>query len=205
MRKRQEDYDEEPIRVEIEAEEEAEAGAGVEPEMEAAAPDVDELQNEIERLRVELEEERKRTKDEHDQHLRALADFSNYRRRQQEEYNRAIQFATQEIILKILPAIDNFERALRSAEQAENFEGLVEGVKLTLRQLRDVIEREGVEPIESVGQEFDPMLHEAVMRVETEEYPENTIVEEVQTGYKQHDRVIRPARVVVAGQASNER
>ena len=184
MRKRKA-HDQEPIPVEID-------------ETEAVAPTIDELREEVERLRVEIEEERARTKEEHDRYLRALADFSNYRRRHQEEYAQAMQFASQELILKILPAIDNFERALQAAEQIESFESLVEGVKLTLRQLKDIIEKEGVRPIEAVGQQFDPMMHEAVMRVETDEYPENTVVEEVETGYVLGDRVIRPARVKVA-------
>lgn len=187
----------EPRRVEIDEAENNE-GLGLEPETEALAPSIDELQEEVERLRVELEEERKRTNEEHDRHLRALADFSNYRRRHQEDYRQALQFASKELILKILPAIDNFERALEASKQTENFEGLVEGVTLTLRQLQDILEREGVQPIEAVGQEFDPMLHEAIQRVETDEYPDNTIIDEVQRGYKQDDHIIRPARVVVA-------
>jgi molecular chaperone GrpE len=186
-------HEEEPIKVEI-----TDSDSSLEPETEFMAPDVDELQSEIERLRRELEEERKKTTAEHEQCLRALADFSNYRRRHQDEYAQAIQFASQEVILKILPVIDNFERALAAAEQSMSFETLLEGVKLTLRQLRDLLEREGVQPIEAVGQEFDPMRHEAVMRVETDKYPENTVVEEVQTGYTQRDKVIRPARVKVS-------
>lgn len=187
--------DQEPIRVEID---EPDDNSGLEPETEALAPSIDELQEEVERLRVELEEERQKTKEEHDRHLRALADFSNYRRRHQEEYKQAVQFASQELILKILPTIDNFERALQAPQQTQSFESLMEGVTLTLRQLQDILQKEGVERIESVGQEFDPMQHEAVMREETDEYPENTIIEEFQIGYRQHDRVIRPARVKVA-------
>ena len=188
-------HDEEPTPIEIE---EPEGEVGLEPETESLAPQIDELQAAIDQLTNELEEERARVKEEHSRYLRALADFSNYRRRHQEEYSHAVQFATQELILKILPAIDNFERALQAAEQTHNFEGLVEGVKLTLRQLKDVLEKEGVQPIEAVGQQFDPMMHEAVQRIETDEYPENTIVDEVQTGYMYRDHVIRPAKVTVA-------
>lgn len=161
-------------------------------------PTVEDMQDEIERLKVELDEERKHVAEEHDRHLRALADFSNYRRRHQDDYNQAAQFASQELILKILPAIDNFERALEATEQNHSYESLLEGVKLTLRQLHDIIEKEGVQPIKSVGEQFDPSMHEAVMRVETDDYPENTIVEELQPGYVQNDKIIRPARVKVA-------
>lgn len=183
--------EEEPMRVEIEEE-------TLEPETESEAPSIDELQDEIERLRVELEETRKREQDEHNSHLRALADFSNYRRRHQEEKQTAAQYACQDIILSILPVVDNFTRALDAAEKNHKFETLVEGVKLTMKQLNDVLERQGVKPIQAVGEQFDPMVHEAIMRYETDEYPENTIVEELQTGYMQHDRVLRPSRVKVA-------
>ncbi|HPP74611.1 MAG TPA: nucleotide exchange factor GrpE [Armatimonadota bacterium] len=171
---------------------------GLEPETEALPLTVDELQDEIERLRSELDKARRRADDEHDQHLRALADFANYRRRQQEESKQSRLLATQDLVSRILPVVDNFERALEAAERTNSFESLVEGVKLTLRQLKQLMEQEGVQPIPAVGQEFDPAIHEAVMRVETNEYPENTIVEELQTGYTQHNKVIRPARVKVA-------
>lgn len=193
MRRR--NNEEEPIRTDVDR---TDSNEELEPESEFEAPDVDELQAEVERLRVELEEERKRTKEEHDQHLRALADFSNYRRRHQEEYKETVKFACQELILKILPAIDNFERALQAAEQSKNFDSLVDGVRLTLKQLKDVLEREGVQVIDAEGQEFDPMVHEAVMRMETDEYPENTVVEVFQPGYTHHGKVIRPSRVKVA-------
>jgi molecular chaperone GrpE len=185
--------EEEPIRIEIDEE-----AQGLEPEMEAEAPSIDELQAEIDRMRLELDNERVLTAEEHDRYLRALADFSNFKRRHQEDYAQAMKFASRELILKILPIIDNFERAVSAAEQQHSFDSLAEGVKLTLRQFNDLLEREGIESIESVGQEFDPMFHEAVQRVETDEYPENTVVGEVQTGYKQGDQVIRPARVRVA-------
>ena len=162
---------------------------------ETAAVDIE---SEIEKLKAELEEERMKTAAEREQHLRALADFANYRRRHEEEQARIVQFATQNLIVKILPVIDNFERALESAEQNHSFESLVEGVRLTIKQLRDILDQEGVKQIESVGQQFDPSVHEAVMRLETEEYPENTVVEELQSGYTYGDRVIRPALVKVA-------
>jgi molecular chaperone GrpE len=190
--RRQNDYDGEKVKIEVEDTE------GLEPETEALATSVDELQDEIERLRTELGEEKKRADEEHDRHLRALADFSNFRRRHSEEAKQSMQFASQELILKVLPVIDNFQRAIDAAEQTHSFESLVEGVRLTLRQLGDILEREGVQQIKSVGEQFDPAYHEAVMRVETDEYPENTIIDEFQPGYIQHDRVIRPAKVRVA-------
>jgi len=192
---RRKERDEEPVRTEIG---ESENEGGIEPETEALAPSIDELQAAVDQLTTQLQEERAKAEEEHDRYLRALADFSNYRRRHQEEYAHAVQFASQELILKILPAIDNFERALQAAEQQHSYESLVEGVRLTLRQLKDVLEREGVQPIEAIGQQFDPMMHEAVQRIETDDYPENTVVDEVQTGYTYREHVIRPSKVVVA-------
>ncbi|HOM73073.1 MAG TPA: nucleotide exchange factor GrpE, partial [Armatimonadota bacterium] len=120
---------------------------GLEPETEALPLTVDELQDEIERLRSELDKARRRADDEHDQHLRALADFANYRRRQQEESKQSRLLATQDLVSRILPVVDNFERALEAAERTNSFESLVEGVKLTLRQLKQLMEQEGVQPI----------------------------------------------------------
>jgi len=136
--------------------------------------------------------------DEKNGRLRALADFANYKRRQQEEHGARVQSATQDLIMRLLPVIDNFERAIQAAQENRNFDGLADGVILTLKQLHGLLEKEGVQPIAAVGQEFDPMYHEAVMRVETEEIPENTVVEELEKGYLQGSRVIRPSRVKVA-------
>jgi molecular chaperone GrpE len=189
------DREEEPTRVDVGQPQSDEEN---EPQPQAPPTNAEELQAENERLKSELEEQQKKTAEEHDQYLRALADFNNFRRRHQDEYKQAVQFAAQELILKLLPVLDNFERALQSAEQTQNFEGLIGGVKLTLRQLRDILEREGVKPIKALGEQFDPMMHEAVMRVESDEYPENTVVEELQPGYTHHGRVIRPSAVKVA-------
>ncbi|MEN6372699.1 MAG: nucleotide exchange factor GrpE [Armatimonadota bacterium] len=193
--RRQKDYDQKEVEIEVE---ETGGDESLEPEAEALAPSVDELQNEIERLRAELKEEKKRADEEHDRHLRSLADFSNYKRRHTEEYKQAILCASQELILKILPVIDNFQRALEAAEKTQSFDGLLEGVRLTLKQLGDILEREGIQQIKAAGEQFDPTYHEAVMRVETDEYPENTVIDEFQPGYTQHDKVIRPAKVRVA-------
>ena len=156
------------------------------------------LETDLETLRAELDAARAAVEEEHNHYLRALADFTNFKRRRQEETEAYAQFANQELILKLLPIIDNFERALQAAEEKHSFDSLHEGVALTLRQLREMLEKEGVKPIEAVGQEFDPMMHEAVMRVESDEGPDNTVVEEVEKGYTLNSRVIRPARVKVA-------
>lgn len=154
-------------------------------------------------LLAQLEAERARAEEEHQRYLRALADFANYKKRVAEQEARARQFATRELVLKILPIIDDFERALSSAEESQSFEALRDGLVMTLRKLMSVLESEGVQPIEAVGREFDPSMHEAVMRVEDSEHPENTIVHELQKGYTLASEVIRPSRVSVAVSGSS--
>lgn len=154
-------------------------------------------------LLAQLEAERARAEEEHQRYLRALADFANYKKRVAEQEARARQFATRELVLKILPIIDDFERALTSAEESQSFEALRDGLVMTLRKLMSVLESEGVQPIEAVGHEFDPSKHEAVMRVEDSEHPENTIVHELQKGYTLASEVIRPSRVSVAVSGSS--
>ncbi|MGQ9808420.1 MAG: nucleotide exchange factor GrpE [Armatimonadota bacterium] len=154
-------------------------------------------------LLAQLEAERARAEEEHQRYLRALADFANYKKRVAEQEARARQFATRELVLKILPIIDDFERALTSAEESQSFEALRDGLVMTLRKLMSVLESEGVQPIEAVGREFDPSMHEAVMRVEDSEHPENTIVHELQKGYTLASEVIRPSRVSVAVSGSS--
>ena len=160
--------------------------------------EAEKLATEIESLRGELEQLRKDTEESRDHYLRVLADFDNFRKRQRDEVKRRISIAKEDIINKLLPVIDNFKRALDSAEAQHSYESLVEGVSLTLRQINDILEKEGVQAIDSVGQEFNPELHEAMMRTETDEYPENTIIEEFEKGFIIDDRVLRPSRVRVA-------
>ncbi|MCL6519622.1 MAG: nucleotide exchange factor GrpE [Armatimonadetes bacterium] len=156
------------------------------------------LPEDIRILKERCEEAERRAEEEHDNFLRTLADFTNYRRRAREELEQVRKFATEDFIIRLLPILDNFERAIKAAEETKNFDSLHGGVILILRQLRDLLAKEGVEPIKAVGEKFDPMKHEAVARVDTTEYPDETIVEEVRTGYTMNGRVIRPSAVKVA-------
>ncbi len=137
---------------------------------------------------------------EHDSYLRTLADFNNYRRRAREEMEQSRKFAIEDFTVRLLPILDNFERGIKASEEIQDFEALHGGVILILRQLRDVLEREGIKPIVTDGQLFDPNLHEAVMREETTDYPDNTIIEEFQKGYTLGDKVVRASMVKVAVQ-----
>ncbi len=175
------------------------AGAGQEGPTAAqddpAAADGSRSPNKLENIIKDLED---KYQEERNERLRAIADFQNFRRRSEEQRKEERQFANRELILGLLPILDNFQRALAAAEQNKSYEALVGGVALTLRQVQDFLKKQGVEPIEAVGKEFDPNFHEAVARVEDSEHPENTVVDELQQGYTMHNRVLRPSMVRVA-------
>lgn len=135
----------------------------------------------------------------YDQLLRRQAEFENYRRRVERERSDVYQRARSEVLLELLPIVDNFERALSSLEKGEGeTTALRHGVELIHRQFNDALARFGLEPVEAVGQAFDPHFHEAVTTEPTDEHEENTIIEEFQRGYKIGDKLLRPAKVKVA-------
>jgi molecular chaperone GrpE len=156
-----------------------------------------ELAQRIEELERELGETQARAEEHLYNWQRSAADFSNYKRRTEDERSQLGQFSNAILIGKLLAVLDDFDRALESVP-AEAHDPWIEGVKLVERKLRGVLESEGVSPIEAVGQSFDPNLHEAVAHEETTEHPDNEVIGEVQRGYRLHDRVIRPSLVRVA-------
>ena len=162
-----------------------------------ATPSRIELAERVEALERELAE----TKAKSEEHLynwqRSAADFNNYKRRTDDERATLTQFSNAVLIGKLLSVLDDFDRALESVP-AEAHDAWIEGIKLVERKLRNVLESEGVTPIEAIGHPFDPNLHEAVAHEETAEVPDNHVIGEVQRGYRLHDRVIRPSLVRVA-------
>lgn len=126
---------------------------------------------------------------------RSMAEFDNFRKRTEKEKASMYIIGAKEIIEKILPVVDNFERGLASAQEGDAF---AEGMRMIYRQLMTTLEELGVKPIEAVGQVFDPNLHNAVMHVEDPEQGENLIVEEFQKGYMYKDFVVRHSMVKVA-------
>jgi molecular chaperone GrpE len=160
-------------------------------EQEAIAEQADPKDQEIDRLRAEVEGLR-------DQLLRAMAEAQNIQRRLRAQMEEDRKFAAQALVQELLPVMDNFERAIRLAEQEASLEKLLEGVKATDRLLRKALESANVARIEAVGRPYDPERHEALAVLETEEHPEDHVTEEIEPGYTLHGRVIRPARVRVA-------
>ncbi len=139
-----------------------------------------------------------------DQLLRTKAEFMNYQKRMIKENESTSQFAVQSLILDFLPELDNFDRALKLADNSKDFDKFVEGIKLIEEQLFKVLGKYGVEPIETVGKAFDPNLHEAVMEEENNEMPHHTIIDEFQRGFLLKERVIRPSKVKVSKRTVEE-
>lgn len=157
----------------------------------------DPLMAEVEALHASLEEEKAKAEDYLKNWQRAQADFINFKRRTEQERVEQTKFANSALILKIIPVLDDFERAF--ATLPREVEGIpwLEGIALIERKLRFILEQEGVTPIEALGNDFDPNLHEAVLLEEGTDPQHGVVVAELQKGYKLHDRVIRPTMVKV--------
>ncbi len=139
-----------------------------------------------------------------DKYLRALAEFDNYRKRMEKEFDDYRRFARVDFFMKIIPVLDNFDRALSGAELNGNFEPFYKGMEIIQRQLKETLKSMGLEEYSGLGEPFDPNLHEALGVIMVEDRPENIVIEEVSKGYKVGDRVIKPARVLVSKQREKE-
>ncbi len=166
--------------------------------------EVSEEEEEEEESEEESEEDQKKKKkdkkdemieDLQDRVKRQMAEFENFRKRSEKEKSHMFDTGQKNVIEKILPIIDNFERGLSEAKEGDPF---ADGMSMIYKQLLTSFEQLGVTEIEAVGQQFDPELHNAVMHVEDENYGENEVVEVMQKGYKLHDEVIRHSMVKVA-------
>jgi molecular chaperone GrpE len=128
---------------------------------------------------------------------RLAADFENYKRRTRQELADRTQYANEELLRKLLPILDNLHRALDHAPEGVD-RNWFDGLRTVVRQFEDTLQAQGVSPIPAVGEKFDPSKHEAIAREETDEHEEGTVVEEMQPGYRLHERVLRPTLVKVA-------
>ncbi|HZK43843.1 MAG TPA: nucleotide exchange factor GrpE [Syntrophomonadaceae bacterium] len=143
-----------------------------------------------------LDEAEDRAKKNMDNYLRALAEIENIRKRNARDREEQYKFASLPVIKKLLPIIDDFERALNT-DNNQDVESIYKGMEMILKKLLDVIEAEGVEPIEALGKPFDPEYHQPLM-MEKSSQPENTVLEEMEKGYIMNGRVIRPSLVKVS-------
>jgi molecular chaperone GrpE len=158
----------------------------------------------IEELKKKLEETEKEAKDHYERLLRVAADFENYKKRAVKEKEEWVKFANEDLLKAILPFIDNLERAVNHADKVKDTGVMIEGVRLTLQQLLQILDKFGVSPIESIGKPFDPTFHEAMLMVETDQREPNQVVEEFQKGYLLNDRLLRPATVSVSKPPAKE-
>jgi molecular chaperone GrpE len=129
---------------------------------------------------------------------RLQADFDNYRKRTLREQTARAASASQALVAKLLPVLDNFELAVSAAEQSRDFDRMLKGVEMVFGELREVLQGEGLVKIEAEGKPFDPERHEAVVAVEQEDTEPGTVVDIVRTGYELRGKVLRPAMVKVA-------
>ena len=156
----------------------------------------DNLLKELEKKAASSEQD---AKENYDRFVRLSAEFDNYRKRSAREVETFKKFANETLLKDLLPVTDSLEMAIASSLQNRDAENpVLKGVEITLRELLKVLEKFGVKPIESLEKEFNPAFHEAVMSEESENYPENTVLKELQKGYMLHDRLLRPATVIVS-------
>jgi molecular chaperone GrpE len=158
---------------------------------------------ELPSMEVELEDARQEAREYRDKYLRALAELENQKKRVKREWEKHTQYANERLIYDILPILDNFERGIEASKLSHDFEGLAEGVEIIYRQLQELLEKEGVRQFESLGEVFDPHKHDAVLTIESDEHPPDTIIDEIERGYVMGDKVLRPARVSVSRERSN--
>lgn len=148
-------------------------------------------------LAAQLEEANER-------HLRLAADFENFKKRARQERIELLQYASATLAERILPVLDDFERVLAHAPEDVD-ENWLKGIEMTVAKLSETLSSVGVETIEAQGVPFDPKLHEAIGTDESDEHPEDTVLDEVRRGYRMHDRVLRPALVRVSRAPARER
>lgn len=139
-----------------------------------------------------------------DQFLRTAAEMENYRKRVNREREEDRKYSKFTFISELLPAMDNLQRAIDSAANEEAAKGLLQGVQMVLKQFEEILSRNGAEPIEAMGQPFDPNFHEAIQQRPADDVPPMTVVEVLERGIKLHDRVIRPSKVIVSTETSEE-
>jgi molecular chaperone GrpE len=147
--------------------------------------------DELALLRAELEEAK-------DRGLRSRAELENYKKRAARQIEEERRYANLPLMRDLLPVLDNVGRAIESAEKNQDAAGLLDGVKMVARQFHDVFRRHDCREIEALDKPFDPHLHQAVSQQPSDEYPPNTVVNVLNSGFQLHDRVVRPSQVIVS-------
>ncbi len=162
------------------------------------------FKKETEKLKNEIDEKDKESKENFDKFLRLNAEFENFKKRTQREKSDSFKYASEKIMREMIPVIDDLERALQATRNNDKVEDLSKGVEMIMNQIKNILRSVGAKQFNSIDQVFDPTKHEAVSKVVTTEHAHNTIIEELRKGYMFHDRLLRPAMVVVAENASEK-
>jgi len=171
----------------------------IQPEAEEQAKEPAVASSDIERLNRALEQKTKEAAEANEKYLRAYADFENYRKRMQRDLAEFRKYANEQLALELLTVVDHLGLALKhGGESGETVQGLQQGVELVYKQFRDVLEKFGIKPFAAEGEAFDPARHDALMQVEADQVPENTVVQVLQDGYLYYDKVLRHAKVSVS-------
>ena len=160
----------------------------------------------LKEMEEQVESLKKEAAENHDRLLRLAAEFENYKKRATREMNDFRKFANESFAKAMLPVVDSMDLAIESSSNDKHVSNsMVEGVNMTLKEILKVFEQFGVRRFESVGNTFDPNLHQAVMQEETDAFPDNTVSKELQKGFMIHDRLLRPAMVVVSKKSENQK
>lgn len=205
-----EEINEEPVEEVVDATEEAdgEAETAEDNEAQEAESEGDESEDKeedsegSEKKKIFGKKNKKDPKDEkiaelEDRVKRQMAEFENFRKRTEKEKSSMYEMGAKSVVEKILPVIDNFERGLANVPE-DGSDGFAEGMRMIYKQLLTELDNLGVKPIEAVGKEFDPNIHNAVMQVESDEYESGIVAQELQKGYMYRDSLVRPSMVAVA-------
>ncbi|UCD85594.1 MAG: nucleotide exchange factor GrpE [Deltaproteobacteria bacterium] len=169
-------------------------------QVEEAEAEGSEQLSELEQLNNKLAEKDKEAAENYEKMLRAQADLDNYKKRILREKADLFNYRHEDLIKELLPIIDNLERAIDNAGKSSDCSALVEGVELIYKQFVNCLDKFGVKSVSSLGEKFDPALHEAISQAESSEHAPNTVMEEAQKGYLLKDRLLRPSLVVVSRQ-----
>jgi molecular chaperone GrpE len=153
--------------------------------------------NTIEILMQQLQEKGKEAAENYDKYVRAVAELENYKKRAVRDRADSLKYGQENLIRDILPLVDSLDRAMEHACNSNDFEAFKAGLQLIQNQLSGCLGKQGVEPIEAIGRDFDPNVHQAVLQVESPEHGHNQVVEEFEKGYLLNGRLLRPSKVSV--------
>ncbi len=200
MSKRERNNDEAKDDIKIDIEDKKDESAS----LEGDAATETEGTSEPEACEETIAELQERLKEADDKYLRLAAEFDNFRKRTARQFEELSQAGRIHVITRLLGVLDNFQRALEAAANTSNHDSLLEGMQLVYKSFCDILSKEGLEPIEAVGKPFDPNVHDALMQLESDEYPEGTVVQEMVKGYKFGDKILRHSRVAVSKRPADE-